>query len=109
MVVPIDPDRTMVRAGREAMVGGKGATGIYRAMLAAAPARLLLPREEEVIELLRKAELDGSEPPSFQDIADALGYASKSGVSKLLARMVEAGLVSYDPGRPRSLRIRGVE
>lgn len=44
-------------------------------------------------------------PPSYDEIARALGGLSKGGVNRLLTQMRERGYVDWLPGHARSLRV----
>ncbi len=50
------------------------------------------------------AEHDGVSP-SFQDIADGIGIASKSGVHRLIVALEERGLIQRMKDRARSLSV----
>jgi SOS-response transcriptional repressor LexA len=43
--------------------------------------------------------------PSWDEIAEAAGFASKSGVTRHVQEMAELGLIYYHPGRYRSLAV----
>lgn len=43
--------------------------------------------------------------PTYQELADALGMRSKQLVRYHLQQMREAGYVTWDEGKPRTLRI----
>jgi SOS-response transcriptional repressor LexA len=62
----------------------------------------LTPRESDCLRTIRDLTSDGV-PPSFQQIADVLGMASKSGVSRLLNSLRAQGVVWWNPDKPRSL------
>lgn len=49
-------------------------------------------------------ERNGS-PPSYQEMADHLGLASKSGVHRLVHALVERGHITLLPDRARSITL----
>lgn len=57
-----------------------------------------------VLALLLQARREGRIPPSFQELADALGW-TKAPVWRVLTRLREAGLVSWEARKSRTLRL----
>lgn len=53
-----------------------------------------------------QAENDGVSP-SFEEMKQALGLASKSGVHRLIEALVERGRIARRPNRARALEIPG--
>lgn len=43
--------------------------------------------------------------PTFQEIADGVGFSSKSAVSVRLSKLKDRGLIDYQPRNFRTLRI----
>lgn len=43
--------------------------------------------------------------PSYVEIAEACGIASRSGVHRLVQQLVACGRATHQPDRPRSLRL----
>lgn len=50
-------------------------------------------------------EATGGVAPSFQEMTDALGLKSKSGVHRLITALVERGKILRLPDRARAIRI----
>ena len=65
-------------------------------------------RENEVYEFLKgyKQRNDGC-APSFEDICDGVGIASRSHVHRILTALQKQGLIYYEPGIARSIRVVG--
>lgn len=59
-------------------------------------------RQAEILAAITRLTIDGV-PPSLDELAAATGFVAKSGVQQALVRMGDAGLVSWAPGRARSL------
>jgi repressor LexA len=64
----------------------------------------LKPREEEFMNFLEAYEQKHSFSPSNEEIADAMGYRSKSSVQLLLKSLKQKGLVTYQPGKARTVK-----
>lgn len=47
----------------------------------------------------------GGIAPSFQEMADAVGLKSKSGVHRLITALIERGKIARIPDRARAIRI----
>lgn len=46
-------------------------------------------------------------PPTVRELCNILGYASTSTVHRYLRRLSEAGAISYEPSKPRTLVFHG--
>lgn len=64
----------------------------------------LKPREEEFLNFLEAYEQEHSFSPSNEEIADAMGYRSKSSVQTLLKSLKQKGLVTYQAGKARTVK-----
>ena len=71
-------------------VGASGRLGVTR-------------RQNAVLEFVTKYCAEHGHSPSYQEIADALGIASKSGVKRLIDGLVERGRLEMLPRRARSM------
>lgn len=66
----------------------------------------LTEREAECLRVIRAhITATGGTPPSYGEIAEALGLSSKSGVTRLVGALVERGHVERLPGRARSIAL----
>lgn len=48
-------------------------------------------------------------PPSLDEIARHLGYASRGSAHRLIARMLDEGILECEPRQPRTLRIKAAK
>ena len=64
----------------------------------------LKPREEEFMNFLEAYEQNHSFSPSNEEIADAMGYRSKSSVQILLKSLKQKGSVMYEPKKARTVK-----
>jgi hypothetical protein len=55
----------------------------------------------------RLTEVGKGVPPSISELARDLGYAGRAGLHHLLREMQGRGLIAWEPGRARTLRIVG--
>ena len=60
-------------------------------------------RQNAVLEFVAKYCAEHGHSPSYQEIADAVGIASKSGVKRLIDGLVERGRLEMLPRRARSM------
>jgi len=65
----------------------------------------LTARQREVLAFIKSHIKERGYPPTFQDIADKFGIASKNGVMCHIAAMERKGWISRDPMKSRSLRV----
>lgn len=61
-------------------------------------------RQAEMLAAIRRLTVDGV-PPSLEALGSAVGLQSRGNVHGLLARMRARGLVAWEPGRARTIRI----
>lgn len=68
----------------------------------------MTPKQKEALDFIRSyiCENNGVSP-SYQEITDALGIKSKSGASRVIASLVEIGVICKDPYRARRITIPG--
>lgn len=64
------------------------------------------PIQAKVLDSIRTLTRAGV-PPSHAELRDDLGISSPGALHSLLARMKDRGLVDYEHGRARSLRVVG--
>lgn len=75
----------------------------------ARPARRgLTPRRSSIVRVMDESIRRNGYPPSIREIADAVGLASTSSVHYQLSVLQEQGLVTRDPGRPRTTNLRSL-
>lgn len=60
----------------------------------------LTPRQERVWRYIRGCDRS----PTYQEMADALGFSSKSQLNPIVLALRERGFVTYIPWRRRTLR-----
>ena len=60
-------------------------------------------RQNAVLEFVTKYCAEHGYSPSYQEIAEAVGIASKSGVKRLVDGLVERGRLEMMPRRARSM------
>jgi hypothetical protein len=60
-------------------------------------------RQNEVLSFINKYCLEYGYSPSYQEIADALGIGSKSGVKRLVDGLIDRGRLEMLPRRSRSM------
>ncbi len=63
------------------------------------------PRSEDVLRALRTFTAERGYSPTVRELADAVGLASPSAVAGHLYRLRRDGLVEWQDGRPRTLRV----
>lgn len=63
-------------------------------------------RQREALKFIKEySELHGY-APSYEEIKDGLGLASKSGVARLISGLLERDLISMVPDRARSIAVK---
>lgn len=62
-------------------------------------------RQQEVIDTIQKYLSINGYPPSFRDIGKIVGMKSSSTVSGILTNLKKKGYVTWETGRPRTLKI----
>ncbi|WP_062017422.1 LexA family transcriptional regulator [Aureimonas sp. AU4] len=65
----------------------------------------LTPRMRQTIEAIRDLTEENNISPTVEEIGRRVGLVSKSGVHRLLSALAERLLVTWSPGRTRSIRI----
>lgn len=64
----------------------------------------ITPKQKELLEYLKAHKSDVS--PSYEEMAEAMGLASKSGIFRLIEGLKERGYVENIPHQARTIRIR---
>lgn len=62
------------------------------------------PRMAKCLDLIESLTVNNV-PPSLDDLREGLGLSSRGPVHHLLSRMKDRGMVEWEPGRARTLRI----
>ena len=65
----------------------------------------LSPRQNAILDFIKKEVKDKGYPPSVREIGEAVGLASSSTVHGHLARLEKKGLIRRDPTKPRAIEI----
>ncbi|MCX5327828.1 hypothetical protein [Streptomyces sp. NBC_00140] len=65
----------------------------------------LTDRQQRIFQYLRQTVQARGYPPSMREIGDAVGLRSTSSIAYQLKQLEEKGLISAEPGLPRSFRI----
>ncbi len=68
----------------------------------------LTPRQRELLAAIKKLQAEKGFPPSYSEMALAIGAKSKSTVSRLMRGLEERGHLARMPHRPRSFGLVGV-
>jgi len=63
----------------------------------------MTPRQSEALEFIREFWEENQYSPSYEEIKDALGLKSKSGVAFLVTKLEEQGFVRRRPNETRSV------
>lgn len=64
---------------------------------------MLSKRQQQVLEYIRNTVNDRGYPPSVREIGDAVGLSSPSSVHSQLSALVEMGMITRDPTKPRAI------
>lgn len=64
---------------------------------------MLSKRQQQVLEYIRDTVNDRGYPPSVREIGDAVGLSSPSSVHSQLSALVELGMITRDPTKPRAI------
>jgi repressor LexA len=64
-------------------------------------------KQKETLDFIREFWADKGYAPSYDDIADAVGLRSKSGINRLISALKERGWIDYIPNKARSIRVLG--
>lgn len=65
----------------------------------------LTPRQRDALRVIKEHIALHDYPPTFDEIREAMGLSSKSGVKRLVDALVERGLIHMRPGRARSIAL----
>jgi repressor LexA len=66
---------------------------------------MITHKQRELLVLIRDRLADEGVPPSFDEMKDALGLKSKSGIHRLITGLEERGFIKRMPHRARALEI----
>lgn len=65
----------------------------------------LTPRQEQILEFIRREVKAKNYPPSVREIGEAVGLSSSSTVHAHLAKLEQKGLIRRDPTKPRAIEL----
>lgn len=65
----------------------------------------MTPKQRELLDFIEKYVSERRCPPSFEEMRGALGLQSKSGVSRLVWRLVDQGHLRRTPGGWRNFEL----
>lgn len=63
------------------------------------------PRQEELLDVVRRFTADHGYPPTVREIRDGLGLNAVSRVARMLGQLREAGLIDWQDGLSRTIRV----
>lgn len=66
---------------------------------------MLTPKQHELLRFINNRLSNGGVSPSFEEMKEALGLHSKSGVHRLVTALVERGFIRRLPNRARALEV----
>jgi repressor LexA len=67
---------------------------------------MLTKKQKDLLLFIHQKMLEDDIPPSFEEMKDALGLKSKSGIHRLISALVERGYIERLPHRARALEIK---
>ncbi len=67
---------------------------------------MLTRKQRDLLLYIHEIMSNDDVPPSFEEMKDALGLKSKSGIHRLISALVERGYIERLPHRARALRIK---
>lgn len=67
---------------------------------------MLTKKQRDLLLFIHERLSEGDVPPSFEEMKDALGLKSKSGIHRLISALVERGYIERLPHRARALEIK---
>tara|TARA_B100001989_G_scaffold251850_1_gene232084 strand:+ start:2025 stop:2681 length:657 start_codon:yes stop_codon:yes gene_type:complete len=67
---------------------------------------MLTQKQHDLLIFIHERLQDSDIPPSFEEMKDALGLKSKSGIHRLITALVERGYIERLPHRARALEIK---
>lgn len=65
----------------------------------------LLPAEGRALDAISTFTADRGYPPTVREVRDLMGWKSHGSTYTTLSRMRDKGLVSWEPGTSRTLRV----
>src|ERR671924_1921650 len=65
----------------------------------------LTPRQQRIVEFIRRTVQDRGYPPTVREIGEAVGLTSSSSVHAQLANLERKGLLRKDPTKPRAMTL----
>ena len=65
----------------------------------------LTPRQRDCLAFLQVAFSEGDVSPSYEEIMDAMGLTSKSGVHRLIVDLEKRGRIKRMPAHARSIKV----
>ena len=66
---------------------------------------MLTPKQKELLLFIHRRLQEGGVSPSFEEMKDALGLKSKSGIHRLISGLEERGFIQRLPHRARALEV----
>lgn len=67
----------------------------------------LTPRQQRIIEVIRRTVQERGYPPTVREIGEAVGLTSSSSVHAQLANLQRKGLLRKDASKPRAIEVAG--
>jgi repressor LexA len=67
----------------------------------------ITPRQQRILEYIRKTVQDRGYPPTVREIGEAVGLTSSSSVHAQLANLQRKGMLRKDAARPRAIEVSG--
>src|SRR5918992_2807600 len=67
----------------------------------------LTPRQQRILEFIRRTVHDRGYPPTVREIGEAVGLTSSSSVHAQLANLQRKGMLRKDASRPRAIEVAG--
>ncbi len=67
---------------------------------------MLTKKQRDLLLYIHEVMSDSDIPPSFEEMKDALGLKSKSGIHRLISALVERGYIERLPHRARAIKIK---
>lgn len=64
----------------------------------------MTPQQKRCLDAIERLTKDGV-PPSYDELKDELGLASKSGVHRLIHALAGRGYIALSPGRYRTMQV----
>lgn len=66
---------------------------------------MLTHKQKELLTLIQQRMADGGVPPSFEEMKEAVGLKSKSGIHRLITGLEERGFIRRLPNKARALEV----